>query len=428
MSVIIYNGMQLPYAHTTSFVQEPVYDDISQTDWYCTKYDIQVVCLISAAYVPLISTDFRDVRPEGAADVMRLVRTKLLQPRRRLQFLCNDVDLIPAPTAAGGTVDVKNGPQPQSCQITNISNTSFILTYRIIAHYWENNQVVNASPNTRNRPGGNVLYNRWREKVEIDGNMYTTRTRTGKYFIRSDNVDGKQADEVRNDMAVIGVPRGFLRDKSQYTITPDGLGLEYDITDREVYKVPPAPAYKASGEYTQIMARHAAKYYGNVRLRLEGATNGKSPQPTLVEMALVMCLQKLRLFGALGGSKLTTFSLLESGSITTGMYDNWVEVRLNAMYHPSDKISYSGFEFRGSWAQRMSFTPRSEGDAPSPTYIDRGTFPFLLQAAAYYDPNLRDNQLRDGPVLSPDSRLVPIGGKNVLPGIKPGQAGRQREQ
>src|SRR5690606_15107838 len=109
-----------------------------------------------------------------------------------------------------------------------------------------------------------------KEIIEIDDRNYSRRTREGKYRIRSDNFQGQIADQFRRDLAVVSIPNGFLRKSAKYTQTPDGLGLEYHIVDEEVYKPPPAPAFKAQGSYTEEVTRGGVNRYCEVNVRLEG--------------------------------------------------------------------------------------------------------------------------------------------------------------
>ena len=60
-----------------------------------------------------------------------------------------------------------------------------------------------------------------------------------------------------------------------------------------------------------------------------------------------------------------------------------------------------------------------------PPYLDRGTAGFLLQAAAYYDPNLRNNRLGPGSIATGNSPFTSLGGAQVQMnnGVIPGQGG-----
>jgi len=397
MSLVSYNGINLPYPFTTKFSQDPIYDEVGGVDWCATRYDIQVQCVINLEYLNSMSNLFGTVTSGNAASVMNRIRTYLLQPRNTLAFYCNGVNLIPAKAGVPGTVDVRNGPQPKTCGIVNLSNDTFILNYHIIAHYWENYSTPDSV--TNNRPSNPVMYNRWTETVEIDNCLYTTRTRSGKYIIRSDNVEGKIADELRLNMAVVGVPNGFLRQSSQYTQSPDGLGIQYRVVDKETYKMPPEQAYEAQGQQILIGTKPgAAVNYSECRLRLKGCKSNKfSPQNKLVEAAILIVAEKLDLVGS---------SVLQYGSVATSMYDNVVEVYMKALCN-SGIFTYSGLNLAESLVANLCITPGSEGIGKTPVYLPRGTASLLLQAASYYDPNLRGNKLGAGEVALAGNNQVP---------------------
>ena len=95
--------------------------------------------------------------------------------------------------------------------------------------------------------------------------------RSGKIVIRSDNVEGKIADQVRTQLAVIAIPAGYLRKSSKYTVSPDGLGLHYDIVDHEVFKKPPVPAYKSSGSYKEQTQKAGAVRYVTASVTLDAS-------------------------------------------------------------------------------------------------------------------------------------------------------------
>lgn len=128
MSVLSYNGVYLPYSFTTGFRQEAVYDDMSGTDWILTRFDIQIQCVVNADYATQLAPELVGIQTRSAADVMNIIRSRLLKPRKRLSFKFNGVELIPQPQegiGSPGDVDARNGPQPQSCILIELTNTAF---------------------------------------------------------------------------------------------------------------------------------------------------------------------------------------------------------------------------------------------------------------------------------------------------------------
>ena len=407
MSIAKYGDITIPYAFTTQFRQDPMYDDVSGTDWCGTKFDIQVGGVLNINYLSAIDPTLIGTA-NNAADIMRTIRYKLLKPRQILSFTFDGSELIPQSTTEG-KVDTGNGPRPQTCQITRLNNESFLITFHIIAEYWERNDP--ASVLAVNTAGQSVLYNRWTETVEIDNLQYSRRTREGKFKIRSDNAEGVIPDQIRNQMAMIGVPRGFLRESSRYTQTPDGLGIQYTIVDKEQFKMPPNPAFKASGTYTESTSKGDAKRFANLHVRLEGARNVS--QDVLARLAVSVAALKCAIVGAPLIGPVSRRSILHSASVRIDLYENVVECDLNVMFksnaHRTNGIALFGGDFRSA----TSFTPLTDGIDPStnaPPYLERGTAGILLQAAAYYDPSLR------GVIVNPS-----VG--QFTQGIMPGQAG-----
>lgn len=400
MSIITYNGITLPYPMYSDFHQEDVYDE-DDTDRMYTKFVVTVQCYLSPDFVQMLDVQNLGSSPT-TGEIMSALRYRLLQHRKKLSVLHNGAELIPRVVGNRGDVDAKNGPLPQHCNIIDLSEGSFLLSYQIVAHYWENTVVTNqVDPRTGQRVNnvqGNssaAVYNRWTETVDIDQCMYSKRTRTGKYIIRSDNRGGVTADELRDRLAVLGIPSGFVRENSKYTITPDGLGLEYSITDKEVYMMPPEPAFEATGRYTETTVTNGASRDGEMYVKLRGAR--ETDRAKLIETAVVMCSKKLASRGskfAINIPKLGTITgtLLLHMRVTVDLFDNVVECHMKMKLQPG--IAKAGDKNRkaGVWgldfASLSGETPGIRSPDDPPEYRARGNIPLLLQAAAYHDPNL----------------------------------------
>lgn len=458
MSILQYGSISLPYANCTQFLQEVVYDE-SNTDWFCTRYALTVQCLINTNYLSQIAPGLivgGVVQTRNPADVIVYMRRHLMTPRNRLSFTFNGVELIPQAQAYNdlavplpGTVDAMNGPRPQRFNYSLLTNTTFMIDYSIVAHYWENAQPVGGSTTQPlpqfNKTGSAVLYNRWSENVEIDNCLRTTRTREGKFVIRSDNADGFVADFYRNQFAIVGVPRKFLRKSSSYTISPDGLGITYRITDEEQFKMPPNPAYVAEGDFTESAPEGWGPVrYGDLRLLLKGANT--TDQATLINTALSLAEQKyakiatkaLPNFGAVPtfSGFATMFSTAVtsipiSATIRVDSYNNAVELRVRRQYWADQFLSPGGFAaFAG---QALSYTPGSEPDPATysgqttaqinaaidlyvsglvKNYPTGGTANRMLQAAAYFDPSLKTEQL----AIDPQNSQTGSGVNMIIPG------------
>lgn len=439
MSVITYNGITLPYSDATRYSMKNVYDPESQTDWCLTQYDIATQGIINAKYLAILAPDVAQTGMSNPVQILNAIKTRLQTPRKTLSYTFNGVEMIPQPfTGAAGTCDAKNGPQPGSFDFTMLTNETFIFTYSIVAHYWD---TTATSGQSKNNP---VIYNRWSETAEIDDANYTRRTREGTFAIRSDNSQGLVPDQLRQQMAVVGVPNGFIRESSQYTVQKDGLALQYRIVDKEKFKLPPNGAFRARGKYSTSTVPGTmgiGQRIATCRVTLEGDKN--SSQANLVTKGIYICFAKLRSQGIVFGSQFGTF--LEEASVEADLYENEVTVNMRVKHAPTTTQDGKGRTLQVwglNWAN-IGWTPLSDpgtaaaagfgfaagvaggiGGALSINgagvqsmagqYKAYGTAGILLLAAAYYDPSVLNVTLNQS-----DGQMST--------GLSPGQAGMTSE-
>lgn len=438
MSLVTYNGVVLPYPMHSQFSQEAIKDE-SGTDWMYLKFDIAVQCVISVDYMRLLLPDLEGVNnPDSPAAVMSIVRTRLLMQRKKLSVVVNGEELIPrSPNGVNIGIDAKNGPQPKTVDITALNAESFIVTFRVVAHYWVDSrqEYIDDTLTPPAVMGSPVLNNRWTETVQIGKYLESTRTRSGTFIIRSDNDDNIVADQIRSQMAVLGLPDGFMRESATYTQSADGLSIKYDIVDKEYFKPPPKGAYEATGQLVINTGRLGAITTGEVRLTLRGTSSDFfTPQSKLVLAAVSIASQKLYVTGAqtLGeaGLKGRGFAQLERASIIIDMYQNMVTVVIAARLQKGKKRTAGVVDLGSAAFMQQAFltkTPGSEGAIrPRPVYLDRGTAGILLQAAAYYDPSLRNQVLTAGKAFIDNPFIYQTSRENTRmnAGKVPGTAGR----
>ncbi len=407
-----YNGIILPYCDLSSFKMEAVYEE-SKTDKILTKFDISVSCLISADLLDQIAPTYYG-STDDPAFIVALVQEALLKPRQKLSFRFNDYEFIPQPAGVRGYVDAKNGPQPQSFTPVRMDEVSWWCTYHITAHYVVSYSVgVSADAKSSrffmsNLPGNVVLYNRWSESVSIDKRQYSTKTRRGKFMIRSDNDAASIADELRTQMAVLGVPRGFVRDSSNYTVDPSGLGLVYNVVDREVYQMPPDGTYDAEGTYTEQASKGDGKRTASCSITLKGSKLTK--RSDLMRRAANLCASALNaragefipkggkpLFNAesvvIVNQKTRKAGVLVGASARFDLFDNVCTVSM-ATILPASRTWYGSKDLIPFVDAPATGKPELPG-FPQPKYFDRGSAGLLLTAAAYFDPAIQGIELQD---------------------------------
>lgn len=434
MSVVVYNGVSLPYPLTSSFDMSAVYDE-SNTDRIYTRLNLSVECLINIAYIRQIDATLvggvtdADL-PNNAGSIIVAIRNKLLEPRKSLSFQCNGVELVPQKQdGITGDVDAKNGPKPKSCSIIRFTTDSFLVRYEIEAHYWEKKTNTDVLFTNLNERTGSSLTCRWTESVTMDNCLVSTRVRSGYYVIRSDNVDGRRADDIRTQLAPLAVPKGFLRRKSSYKVDPDGLRVAFEVEDVEYFRKPPPPAYVAEGNYTETSTKRGAARFGEVRITLKGTV--LTDQTQLLKAAFSIAGQKLRLNGAKVGviAGRPNFKLLEEASAQIDMWENKVTVAIKVRMTGNRK-RIDGIPLADGRTSIIPMTYVPNIDAPNnpkpPSYPIRGTANLLLQAAKYFDPNLINH-----PLLETEERDdgADFGGAIVgfqfQNGVSPGQGGRE---
>lgn len=423
MAQITYNGVTLPYCYISQFAQRIVYDEVGGVDAYCTEFDIQAQCVIHYYYLSQLISSWNTNPPVATdpATIMYAVRQQLKVPRKRLSVQVNGVELIPN-YQNKSPVDAQNGPTPKFVDIIQMPNGSFLISFSILAKYFENipaNTTTNFS--TSNAKGSPVLYNRWGEGLDIDDCNNSVRTRTGKFIIRSDNPDGFIADQLRAQFACVSIPNGFLRESAKYKVDPNGLGLEYTLVDREVYNKPPSPAFKASGYYMESSTKMGAIRRGVCQIKLWGSND--TDQGQLVTTGVNVCMARLGVRGnqlAAGGQLAggaTNFRIIDEASVRVELYENIVECNISAWVGATPN-RVSGV---AAFIPFVTFVPYSTANYV-PNYKVYGTAGYLLQAAAYYDPSIKMSGLMASKIGAVNNQLVTVGNvNNQNTGVQVGQ-------
>ncbi len=429
MAVLTYNGIVLPYTNITDYRCEVVYDDDGGVDALLWKYDIKGECVINMAYANLVAPHLISSPPDNigiynAAALQAIIRNKMRQHRKTLSLKFGDVELIPQKQQSNrGVVDAKNGPKPLEVNIIDLMNETFIVVFHIVAHYWETPREsgpAGVQYPIVNNDGHPILSNRWSETVEIDANKMTKYRRNGKFTIRSDNTQGRIADSFREQMAIVGIRPGMMRNQSTYSVSADGLTLKYDVDDIEFFKPPPPLATKAKGYYMESTSKWGAMRYGTVFLSLQAPKN--ISQAKLLRQCISICTTKLRANGAIN------LALIQAGYIKTDLYENSVECMLKVMAN-SPRSRVAGVPMTTD--EIIVQSPESDNRSlisfetlPS----TRGTQGILLRAAAYYDPSVTGTvmQIRGLADVGVANPLIP-NDATYLPGDEVGTLGKTLE-
>lgn len=279
-TVVSYNGVTLTQCLTRRFEQEAVYDE-SQSDLQFFKFTVRVVGYVHGV---TSATSVNATPNPGGSDAAahhKAIRYLLGQPRGAFVMR---VGADSSNYTTGGTVllqangltesavpssltnrDVNNGPKPRVIDITEIAgNTLMRVEFEIEVNKIECD-ANGACPNS-----SGVLNNRWMVTDDVDQNFYTTRTFTGRLRVASSAVN---ANSFRS-FVVPPLQPGMRRDSMQFTVTTDGLNLEYTVVDREVAFSPPAPATTWSFRHSERVEREGQLgFYSTVQITLGGDRN-----------------------------------------------------------------------------------------------------------------------------------------------------------
>ena len=409
MSVVTYNGISLPYPVNSSFTMERIYDE-SGTDPIYLKIEAMVQCVLGPDYFTMMASGILN-SDDSIVDATRYIRNKLLQPRKALQITVGGNDLIPAKQAkdqgnAQRQVDAKHGPQPISCVITNLTEDTFLLTFRIVGHYWENYANAEDALTGANKDGNPVISCRWSDSQEVDGRNFTRRIREGMYVIRSDAVGGGavgggRLDNFRENFAVVGIPPGFVRKVASYRVDPNGLKMTFRLEDQELYLLPPFPAYEASGTYMETLAPNGSKRWAECMVELKGrkSTGVSESKYALINTAIAIVLKKMQTatgdsLSATKDGKTLLFHpivIMEQMMVSTDLYDNTVKVstrwQISSAASQSKAVAFESVN-KGVIAD---WPLGSGGGQASPRVAVYGNpdVDSFLKAAAYFDPSLQ---------------------------------------
>jgi hypothetical protein len=309
-TVFTYNGVSIPYPKTFDVSDESVYEN---GDYLYTRWSFRVGGVI-----------FTGAYSGGEAPATALVRVEhyLEQPRKRLTYVINGRTVLDVAASVNttGTGDCQNGPFPEVLSVVRVDGGAAIwVEFKVTAH-------------VRSCPGGptqSYLSNRWRESLSIDDECRTTRDRQGRIVLRSDF--GADPDTFRG-IVTPPIPTGFVRESSRYELTEDGLRIQYQFIDKEVYTNPSRGTFKSAATYRETCTNGATRF-AEVQASVTGDI--RSNRKDLLVIALSIAMQRLNRSGL---QRSSNGRWLATGAFTENLYEPKVEVQLRAMLRPPKAI------------------------------------------------------------------------------------------
>jgi hypothetical protein len=359
-------GLTVDYLTTRLIDFSPVETEDRQ-DVLFTKIVFDMAGIISAPIPPALLG-------ETATTTLARLAHYFEQKRKAFQYSVGGQPLV---TWAGGP-DCANGPHPSGVKVRRVHGSEvYHIEFRIEVN-------ICTCPQDPRQPW---VAHRWTEDVTLDDTARTTKTRRGRITTRGDM--RVSADEVRG-LVVPPIDEGFTREESRYLLQSDGLALDYSYRDREQYVMPPGPAWKASGTYTESTPT-AAQRFGEVRVTLRG--NTQTDKDDLMRVAVSVAWSKLAGQVFFGDPKDMVIAI---GALQEDLYEPEVSVVVRARLKPLtgrigkvpvDLSRFNLFPF-GSDPNKDRITPPDPGD--------RGTAGLELVAQVLNDPCLSQTIIKAG--------------------------------
>ncbi len=275
-----YNGVTIQYCKTVQFQAEEERDP-TNSDTLWTKYTIKVKGFVSNE-----STTFRF----DTAQTMRDLRGKLQTPRKELDYRVGNVALVQVLATGGNTpLDCRIGPEPLPTVVTEVTSGVFWVETGVVARVCESDYVEGCTENP-------VVSLRWTQTESFDENWVSELTTSGKLIVRSDL--RQLADNFRTLCTPTILPN-YQRMSAKYTLSPDGLQLDFNFIDKEKDRLPPFPATKAAGKFTVTVDQNGGvKRIGECQITLEGMPG--TSRKLLMLRALAMAYERILQENAVG--------------------------------------------------------------------------------------------------------------------------------
>lgn len=266
-AVYEYNGVILQLAQTLQFSWE-MERDPTGTDAMYTKYTIRVKGFVSTSTIDI---------PKDTGATVFAIKAALETPRRAMLYTLGSTTML-----ASTGMDAKIGPAPTEAIVREVSTGTFYVECGCILYQ------VDCNPDCS--PADPVVSLRWTQSESFDQNWNSKLVTDGLLIVRSDLL--QSADNFRVRCTPPLLP-DYIRTAASYTLSPDGLQLQFHFEDLEADRLPTFPATQAKGTYIVVTPQTSFGFtrIGTVDIELIGpkGTNRRD----LMNRAVAMAYSKL---------------------------------------------------------------------------------------------------------------------------------------
>lgn len=302
-----YNSILLQYVRTQEFSIEP-WMDPTNSDQMGLKYTIRVVGFLSLSQITFTN---------ATGGLLAQIKERLEAVRKPLIYSINPDQMLTVPTG----LDDNLGPIPLPCRVTEPTSGTFRVETGVVVY-------VTSCDSKCTSPGplAAVISLRWTQSETFDQNWNSQVKTKGRLIVRSSLL--KSPNDFRG-LCTPGLLPDYQRLGAQYTLSPNGLELEFEFTDQEVKRLPPFPSLKATGVYVVNVEPPGVNRIGTVQLSLEGpkTTNTRD----LMFRAIMMAYSKLSADNVLLGRPTPA---IWWGQFDEDLFNNRVTVRMSAKMAP----------------------------------------------------------------------------------------------
>ena len=296
MSILTYNGVTIPRILTRAVDYTAMFSD-DHTEYLHTEVMVNVHGL------------FATEDGQSPAALFPTIHRVLMLPRQRLTFLVGPNNLIDS----DASTDQKLGPIPQSCNLSKfVSDRTIAVDYRIATYL---------NPGAA---GAAILSHRWSESLSRDENFYATWTRTGT-VIGNSFMDLGNATTRRTFYPAACA--GFKRVGFNWSLSQDGLRLDYSFSDREMTNQFVGKATTCGGRYSESTPTGATRT-GRCTIKLTAPRNYS--KASLITDAVFAVIGKFNRIPLDGGRKLRIRQVVASEAL----FENEVELTVEAQWCP----------------------------------------------------------------------------------------------
>ncbi len=307
--------MYLQLVQTLEFRVEPEYDP-SGTDMLWTKYTIRVRGFVanSSSRAPGVGD------PVASAVTLQSIQARLSAPRKAMSYSIGATTMVSNPAG----LDAKLGPEPLPVVVTQPNSGSFLVECGCVVRVVDCN--ITACPEGSALLLNPVVSLRWTQTETFDQNWYSRLVTSGKLIVRSDL---RQSADLGRPLCTPALLNDYQRVSSKYTLSPNGLELDFMFEDQEADRLPPFGCTKAKGTYTVTSERPGVTRVGTVRLELEGPKG--TDRKILLLRALQMAYSKLRSDGYLTDPDGKPTPPIIWLTVTEDLFTPRVEIIMNAL-------------------------------------------------------------------------------------------------